>query len=50
MRADWERHRDELMAFWKTGEHATVFPDSPPWLYAAGSADTLPSAARQFDR
>ena len=51
MRADWEANRDELLAFWASGEHTTmkVFPDSVPWLFVCGSPDTLPWAADQFD-
>ena len=51
MRRDWAEHRDELVAFWKSGEYSTaeIFPDSKPWLCVCGSADTLPWAAQQFD-
>jgi len=28
---------------------ADVFPDSLPWLFVCGSADTLPWAARHLD-
>ena len=52
MRVDWQTHRDELLAFWKSGEYTTndVFPDSLPWLFDRGSRGTLPWAAKQFDR
>jgi hypothetical protein len=51
MRADWEGHRDELMAFWRSGQYTTaeVFPDSLPWLFDCGDGG-LPWAAKQFDR
>src|SRR5258708_37324106 len=51
MRADWEANRAELIAFWKSGAYTTadVFPDSLPWLFVRGSADTLPWAARHLD-
>jgi hypothetical protein len=52
MRSDWETHRDELMAFWESGEPTTLetFPDSKPWLFAYGTPGTVPWAAKQFDR
>ena len=50
MRADWEAHRAELMAFWRSGKtEADAFPDALPWLYVGGSADTLPWAAGHLD-
>jgi hypothetical protein len=51
MRNDWKIHREELMAFWKSGKYTTadVFRDSLPWLFVRGSADTLPWAARHLD-
>jgi hypothetical protein len=51
MRADWQEHRDELIAFWKSGEYTApdIFPDSRPWLFVCGSPNTLPWAAEQFD-
>jgi hypothetical protein len=43
-------NREELVAFWRSGKTtADVLPDSLPWLFVRGSADTLPWAARQFD-
>jgi hypothetical protein len=50
MRADWVANRDELLAFWKSGECTTsaIFPDSKPWLFAFGDPDTLPWAATVF--
>lgn len=52
MRADWASNRDELIAFWKSGEYTDfdIFPDSLPWLFVAGSPNTLPWAAEQFDQ
>ena len=51
MRADWAANREELMEFWKSGKYTTpdVFPDSLPWLFVGGSADTLPWAAGHLD-
>ena len=49
MRNDWAANREELVAFWKSGVYTTVFPDSLPWLFVRGSADTLPWAARHLD-
>jgi hypothetical protein len=50
MRSDWANHRDELIAFWRSGKSSIVFPDNLPWLFIAhGSADTLPWAARNLD-
>jgi hypothetical protein len=48
MRADWEANRDELLKFWASGEYTTAmfFPNSMPWLFVKGSADTLPWAER----
>jgi hypothetical protein len=52
MKADWEANREELMAFWKSGEytHGEIFPDSKPWLFGRGYPDDLPWAAKMFDR
>ena len=51
MRADWAANREELVAFWQSGEYTTadVFADSLPWLFVRGSADTLPWAAEHLD-
>lgn len=51
MRADWEAIRAALMEFWKSGKYTTpeVFPDSLPWLFVRGSADTFPWAAVHLD-
>jgi hypothetical protein len=34
MHRDWAANRDELLAFWASGEYTTtkIFPDSLPWL------------------
>lgn len=44
MREDWKNHRDELIAFWQSGE----FTDGLPWLFACGGPGELPWAAKQF--
>ena len=51
MRADWEINRDELLAFWKTGNFTTSehFPGSLPWLFVRGYPHTLPWAAKALD-
>jgi hypothetical protein len=51
MKADWEANRDELMAFWASGEYTTsdVFPGSLPWLFDRGTPGKLPWAAKMFD-
>jgi len=51
VRSDWAEHRDELIAFWKSGEYTSpdIFADAKPWLFICGSADTLPWAAEQLD-
>jgi hypothetical protein len=47
MRADWKAHRDELMAFWATGEAMTKhFDNNKPWRCACGRPDAKPWAAR----
>jgi hypothetical protein len=50
MRSDWEANRDELSAFWKSGEYTSpeIFPDCKPWLFVCGDRHSLPWAA-QFD-
>jgi hypothetical protein len=54
MKADRLASHDALLTFWKSGKDALeCFPpaDVRPWLFpCAGSPDTLPWAARQFDR
>jgi hypothetical protein len=45
MRNDWAEHRNELIAFWKSGEYTT----DKPWLFVCGEPDTPPWAAEQFD-
>jgi hypothetical protein len=49
MRADWAANREELVAFWKSGQSPNIFPDCLPWLYTHRSADTLPWAATHLD-
>jgi hypothetical protein len=51
MRENWRSNRTELMKFWRSGEYTSprTFADSKPWLYACGTPNTLPWAARQFD-
>jgi hypothetical protein len=34
---------------WLITTRPDIFPDSKPWLYVCGSADTLPWAEEQFD-
>jgi hypothetical protein len=50
MKADWAEHREALLKFWRSGQYTApdVFPDSKPWLFVAGSPDSLPWAA-EFD-
>ena len=57
MRQDWEVNRDALMAFWRTGdaavdlgEYGFGFRYMLPWLDVRGSRNTLPWAAKVFDR
>ena len=58
MRQDWEANRDALLAFWRSGKHATddnlaefgLNVRVLPWLNVCGSRGTLPWAAKQFDR
>ena len=46
MRSDWEANREELIAFWKSGEHTNDLP----WLFVCGDPRTMPWAAKMFDR
>ncbi len=50
MQADWEEHRDELIAFWKSGEYTTseISPTACSGFERA-SPDTLPWAAEYLD-
>ena len=58
MRADWKAHRDQLTAFWRSGEYTTtdnlepfgLNVRMPPWLFARGGTKVLPWAARQLDK
>ena len=51
MRADWQEHRERLIAFWKSGEYtnSNIFPDARPWLFICANANPLPWAAEQFN-
>jgi hypothetical protein len=50
MRRDWANNRDELLAFWRSGNSSVVFPDNLPWVFIAhGSAEKLPWAAVHLD-
>jgi hypothetical protein len=49
MRADWAANREELIAFWESGQSPTIFPDCLPWLYTHRIADSLPWACRHLD-
>jgi hypothetical protein len=49
MRADWAANREELIAFWESGQSPTIFPDCLPWLYTHRIAGSLPWAARHLD-
>ena len=58
MRQDWEANRDALLAFWRSGKHATTDNLAEfglnvrmlPWLLVRGSRNTLPWAAKEFER
>jgi hypothetical protein len=53
MRLDWEENRTALLKFWRSGEYTSfeTFPgESKPWLFIRGSKDTLPWAAKIFDK
>jgi len=50
MRADWQNHRAELIAFWRSGKSSVIFPDCLPWLWIPhGSADEPCWAERHLD-
>jgi hypothetical protein len=51
MRNDWAEHRDELTKFWQSGAYTApdIFPDSKPWLFVCGDADSLPWACEHLD-
>jgi hypothetical protein len=51
MRRDWADNREELMAFWRSGQYTTpeTFEDSLPWLFTRRSGNTLPWAAANLD-
>jgi hypothetical protein len=46
MRTDWEAHREELIAFWQSGEYTKDLL----WLFACGGPGQLPWAAKIFDK
>jgi hypothetical protein len=48
MRADWAANREELIAFWESGQSPTIFPDCLPWLYTHTIAGTLPWAVKHL--
>jgi hypothetical protein len=52
MKRDWLQNRDELLAFWKSGENTTsnIFSDTRPWLFVRGYPGTKPWAATVFDK
>src|SRR5262249_36852064 len=54
---DWRSNRKELMRFWRSGndagdlsEYGFGFRYMRPWLDVRGSRNTLPWAAKVFDR
>jgi hypothetical protein len=50
MREDWERNREELMSFWRSGKYSIdFFPDSVPHLFYRCDRRSLAWAAKQFD-
>jgi hypothetical protein len=44
MRADWAAHREELLAFWISGEVSYDLVNSKPWLQYRGAPGTRPWA------
>jgi hypothetical protein len=48
MRADWAANREELIAFWESGQSPTIFPDCLPWLYTHRIAGTPPWAVKHL--
>jgi hypothetical protein len=44
MRSDWAMHRDELLAFWISGECSYKLPNRKGWLYYEGAPGTRPWA------
>jgi hypothetical protein len=41
---DWRANRDELLAFWRSGQYT----NEKPWLFICGSANTLPWAEHEL--
>ena len=58
MLEDWQAHREALLAFWRSGKYTTtdnlaefgLNVRMKPWLFVRGSPDTLPWAAKEFER
>jgi hypothetical protein len=44
MRADWAYHRDELLAWWISGEDSSGLPNRKLWLFYWGAPGTRPWA------
>jgi hypothetical protein len=44
MRDDWAAHREELLAFWISGENSYELPNRKPWLLYCGAPGTRPWA------
>jgi hypothetical protein len=44
MRDDWAYHREELLAWWISGEYSSEFPNRKPWLWYRGAPGTRPWA------
>jgi hypothetical protein len=44
MRADWQAHREELLAFWISGRPSYKLPNRKPWLLYYGAPGTRPWA------
>lgn len=51
MRSDWKANREALLKFWASGEYTvpSIFPDSKPWLFVRGPANTFPWAERVLE-
>src|SRR5947209_5658378 len=44
MRADWAYHREDLLAFWVSGEYSNRLANRKPWLWYRGAPGTRPWA------
>lgn len=44
MRADWAYHREDLLAFWVSGEYSNTLANRKPWLFYRGAPGTRPWA------